>query len=834
VKLIHRIDCTQDIASPEKFISYGQTQVVHAPCGNYRESAADAGSRFCYRLPVNAGKPHLLKVFYPDDKRRFMTIGDGTSYDLNTAVTTGWAWPLSGKIQTLEEIFWPRFVDLSICFMVFGCDEPAAVAGFEIYELAEAELTSLPIADSGEGRKFGLMYEDPCGIGSAEGAKTFDVWLTHVVQYMKYTGQNVFTYPLCWYHGPLYPGTKERASVFGLVTEDDRTIYNRWSDHPHDWVAEMLTCFDREDIEFYGVFTLLRLSSLMEKMNIDRESIMAGAPTVNNMLWNNQVQSGTMDWTGVYNTIIFQNLDKMEKDGGLNAYCNRTFAYGERGGQKDVPPGPIFNPLHPFVQEHIIAFFRDTAIRYQAHKSFRGFSVTLWAPTLLWFGSLRSGYDDYTIAEFEKDTGIKIPGAPLDPERFSQRFHFLTYQCRNIWIDWRCRRIKQFIGNIRDAVTAVRADLRLSLTLWNEPLIGAVRDGSCRPEHQLGVRSSMREIYREAGIDPNFFTGEHNIDFALQTEGGGRDRTGGNNREAPLEAFCMFRDHDFLDQSTWEDLRKQEKPAVFVFNAWHESWGKHTWIPTPCPTDASIYGGKPDGTCIMHSEYVDDGFWWDSQLRITTATPPAPHYLEYFAHALAECDAVKLTAGGLFMDKTHFREFRQFSTVYRRLPARRFVDVPGADDPVKIRMLNDGKVSFCYMVNREYYPVKVCLQRNGSGIGENLATGECVTENGELVCLLGPYELAGFRWNGTSQITVTEISPDAVITGQIQQEARRILGLLKIFQQTQTTVFPSIPETETRIQNALTDFHPALLRRLMRSYSVRLVLQKMKSADITT
>ena len=80
----------------------------------------------------NVGRPHLAVIHYPDDKRRFMCIMDGTSYDLTTGVFTGWAQPLSGSMQELQQVFWPRWQDASIVLMTWSTGEPAAAAKIEI------------------------------------------------------------------------------------------------------------------------------------------------------------------------------------------------------------------------------------------------------------------------------------------------------------------------------------------------------------------------------------------------------------------------------------------------------------------------------------------------------------------------------------------------------------------------------------------------------------------------------------------------------------------------------------------------------------------------------
>ena len=86
-------------------------------------------SRFGYRFQIeHIGRPHVAVIRYPDDKRRYMCIMDGTCYDLTTGVFTGWAQPLSGTMLELRQVFWPRWKDCSIVLMTWGEGEPAAAA----------------------------------------------------------------------------------------------------------------------------------------------------------------------------------------------------------------------------------------------------------------------------------------------------------------------------------------------------------------------------------------------------------------------------------------------------------------------------------------------------------------------------------------------------------------------------------------------------------------------------------------------------------------------------------------------------------------------------------
>ncbi len=93
---------------------------------------------------------------------------------------------------------------------------------------------------------------------------------------------------------------------------------------------------------------------------------------------------------------------------------------------------------------------------------------------MLWFGSIHDGYDDFTVGLFEHETGIKIPIRPHAPRRFSQRYEYLMFHCRDAWINWRCDKIHDFIRKLRDSIISVRFDLQMTLTLWDETVMPCI------------------------------------------------------------------------------------------------------------------------------------------------------------------------------------------------------------------------------------------------------------------------------------------------------------------------------------------------------------------------
>ncbi|MEW6755518.1 MAG: hypothetical protein AB1505_31750, partial [Candidatus Latescibacterota bacterium] len=727
-RLLATIDCTAEYGA-DRYFAHGETRVVETAAGCYREAGDRPVCRFGYRFAVeHAGQPHLAVIRYPDDRRRFMTLMDGTGYDLSTGILTGGPQPVSLQMLELRQVFWPRWTDCSLVFTTWSNGEPAAAASLEVYELAD--LPPLPVpADPGDGsrRELGVQYEDPCGTGASEGAQSRQEWAEHVVQYMCHTGQNLLVYPLVWYHGPQYPSAREPADAFDVVVGRDRRQYSRWTTHPAEWVAPLLERMGAAGLQFQAALTLLRLGSLMQRMNTDPEAVRAGADTLNNVRSTGQIQGGTGDWTVVYNARNYARLVEYHVAG--RDQSDFPWAYGEKGPPS---PGPIFSPLHPVVQEAIVGLVGEIAQRYGPYPAFRGLSLNLWHSTFLWFASLDSGYDDLTVRRFTEDTGIEIPVDRLALDRFTRRYRFLTSVCRPAWIRWRCCRIRDLVRRLRDAVTAARSDLRLVLTLWDETTVPQLL-GWATAAHQLGARPGLAELYREGGIDVDLYRDEPGVEVDLGM-GNTRDRGGHppdstSGVDAALASTTMYRDHDFLDRATLAALAAQRCPGAFIFNCWVEAWGVHRWFP--CGADdeqaraLAVMDGEPaEGIFRINSEYPPDGFWWGSQLRITPAFPAGDHFMEPYAHALAELDACRITRGGLFLDKAHGEAIGRFAAAFRALPRRRFATVGASTDPVAVRQLACEGKRFVYLVNREYYPVEVEIELAGEpGKVVDLATG---------------------------------------------------------------------------------------------------------------
>lgn len=701
------VDCTEEPATGTYYETV-VTRVVHTKAGAYRETEATAQARFGYRFTLrDKSKPHLLEVVYPDDARRTMCVCDGTTYDMSTGVCCGGRYTNSDEMLTLHLYFYPRREDTCVVFSSWGEGERAAVAGFSVFELE-----SLPDAGCEEtGRDFGVQYEDPTNVGSSEGATDYVSWGERIIEYLRFTGQNLLIFPVNWYHGPFVPvGSQPFGALNSYIGEDLRQ-YSRTTTKPNDWADELMNRFDEMGLSFIGSLTLLRLGGLMAMM--ERETGDKG-DTIRNVLGDGCLQSSVNDWTVEYNPLTFHTIPEHLAATGKKG----PYAYNEidTSGKKL----PIFNPLHPEVRRQTRVLFFELAGKYARHPSFKGLSINFWHGTFLWYGTLFAGYDDTAMSQFTRETGIRIPDDETE-ERFRQRYEFISSHCREEFIQWRCKKIHCFLLELRDILRSTRPDLTLTLTIWNEPSAFGLLDG-VSPQTQYGMRQSNYRMYREGGLDLNLFREDEGIVVSLESNHF-RDRTGWGVKgiTAPVEETQMFTDFAFLDAETADVLRENHS-AAFIFNCWAEAWGKHG-ITSAAPDDPnlpqilSLPDYRAEHVLTANSEYEDDPpenrrFFFDSQLRITAGFPAGVWFREWLVEPLAQNDPLSFTAGGLYLDRAHREEILSFAREFRRLPKQTFQDTPYSD-PVTVRWLYvpEKDLTYVYCVNRE--PYLIGMQWNG-------------------------------------------------------------------------------------------------------------------------
>jgi hypothetical protein len=817
-KKICHINCAK--TSPaENYFQHGDVRIVSSPLGSYREAEGKPLSRFGYRFQVeHPGQPHLLVVRYPDDKRRFMCMMDGTCYDLTEGVFTGFNQPLSGRMLEIRYVFWPRWQDASIVFMTWSDGEPAAVTDFDVFELRDLPPLALQEYNiATPRRRIGVQFEDPCGKGMSLGSMTPPEWQDRLIQYLHYSGQNMLVYPLIWYHGPHYPSQIEPCQDLGSVVAPDRKMYSFGTLTPSDWVTPLLRRFEQENLLFKASMTLLRLGSLMRDMNIDLAAIQAGQDTWNNMRADNKVQDGVQDWTVPYNV----------RNESMDPFANRKeWAYGERRGT--CSKGPMFNPLHPAVQKAVLAVIQEIAQKYGSSPAFSGMALNVWHATICWFATPEIGYDDYTIDLYSRESGVAIPVDARAKDRFSQRYEYLMKNGREGWLDWRCRKITEFFQSMCDVIQSVQPRLTLTVNLWTETTVSQLLGIPNGPESQLYARKNTYQLYRDGGIDIKML--EHIPGLVIEyvfVPSRDRDGWGTDGVNTKLEKLCMFRDHDFLDEITLTSLKEANLPAAWIFDSWVEAWGKY--VSFPCAQNdewqkrfAESWSVPIERITHARSEYPADGFWWPWQFRITPTFPAGIHYMEHYAHAVAELDALEISRGGLFLDTGHAPLMQPFVKAFRALPARKFDPVGDSSDPVTVRTLVCDGVRYLYLVNREYYPVKAAIRfKNEPGKGVDLASDKAFRIPSNWEISLQPFELKSFRLAATTAIDGHMVSIPADIEKALMERTEKALNQVQQLQNNNLALPVGTEQLLPKIREAMARKEYAWLRHALDSYAVR-------------
>ncbi len=440
-KLIATVDLVKD-APASRFAAIGSCVKGSLDGRSYLEAGSKKNDRFAVRVELpKGGVPYLIEWDYPDDKLRSIemmaqeSISAGSDYGLQTGVFCGREYPLSMKMITHRSILWARSKDTAFIFMTAKDGSPAALAEMRIYSI-EGGLPDAGVKDAkpvgGWTRSVGIHFEDPA-IGYDFGIEnqlmpSYEKTLDRLIAYMKWSGQNILSYPAVWYHGRI--GTSYQPRL-----------------HPDDFIACILSKFEVNGLGFMPAINLQNIK-LPEGVSISQQTL---------------------------------------SDGSLHSSPVMIFSNGKPnpGGWHGTPPN--FNPLHPAVQGYVDAQIDDMLERYSGNPAFKGIVMHLTKHTIPWFGAIEAGYNDYNIDAFEKDTGIKVQADRNAPLRGKLYYDWLMANAKSEWLQWRCQKIADWYKAIAAKMAAKRPDLKLSLCSYNPTISDHGKD----PRYMLPELASI-------------------------------------------------------------------------------------------------------------------------------------------------------------------------------------------------------------------------------------------------------------------------------------------------------------------------------------------------------
>jgi hypothetical protein len=391
------------------------------------------------------GKPHLLVFETPNDRERYTLVRIQPPWrNVGCGPYTGRDLPCDGKPYQAGFVFYPEGTDIRLTVSRLPCElkiEPesgGAVSGLWLFEFADdiashrAEVVPTP----GPQRRIGISQTHPGYLYELYGYRYGDLVtrlasLNAFADYADFVGMNLL----------------EFNAVNGADTSETAyypsKIWNRYNGDS-DLFRELLPIAEARGIGMVPCLTSLALY-------IDH---FTNAPWIN--------------------PLTFQ----IDKDG----FSRRDFFQG-RGNGNALP-----DPLRPEVQKVLLDTLREFGEGCKASPAVKGIAFRMNGK----IGTCYVGYDEkataatagfspWDLAEFQRDTGIKLPGwddglierwvaadkakRHDDPavKYIPQTYDWIQANCRQQWTDWRCRRMADFIRKARDLARSFRPDWNLTI-----------------------------------------------------------------------------------------------------------------------------------------------------------------------------------------------------------------------------------------------------------------------------------------------------------------------------------------------------------------------------------
>lgn len=680
----------------------------------YRETREHWGAQFSYKVTFEHPFDwYMVEVDYPDDRERWMGVSctsrwrGKTSYArLCPAVAAGFKFPVSGTMRTMRFLYRPGPGPHAVNVINMQRGSTAAAAEIRFFRVTKG-LPALAGHRSGE-RFLGILTEN-------------------------LNPRNAFG-AMVGIHRTPTPADRGEASRQTRATLDARPVGNI--------CRTLLKRLDTSEAYVqYSRFTGENLNAMGAWQYHDYTPVLPGRPGVESDRVTEDLRAmaiRVLSANGIRSLpsveFITQTTLREAPESGRSDPDVRDGADTYYLVDKDGVQIPNLNFLHPDVETMMLRVADEFAWALKDVPGVLGLNWTTYMggnfsiPTLFPasrynprdlgapFDWLAASYDDATIRRFAKDTGIDVPGTASDPERFGERYDFLTAQgMRDRWLAWRCEKLQAFFRAMRDRIRSHRKDYVLlasqymdvpHATMWKASGLGFERflkqaawDASLfRDEEGLYVTQWMYGIplrYRATRRLPGYACG-----WALMAE------------EEPYDVFASGLRRSQMIMHHWQEVERY--PFVMPER---EGW-------------AYPYQSTPQAHAV--------GDWAREPFTLGLIGGDPQIVLWGFSHVS------RMTGNEQAM--------REFIRVFRALPSKRFQPVleTGMDTDLAIRTLRTKEGLLFYVANPTYWAVEGTVTLSGAAEVADLVTGETVgaRRNGEGVDVpvrLKPYGVVAFR-----------------------------------------------------------------------------------------
>ena len=584
-------------ADPARFRSTGTWRVGSLDGLEYLDAGEGLHDRFAIRFQVDPAIELLcFEITYPDDRARTMDLTvtsvriHWNDYSFDAGIETGLEHPLSGGNAVKRFLYWPKKLDkgltgdLVFVVMTKGEGEPAAISRIRLYEVVGAALPPAPQrpAEPVEGRvrRFALRYEDPSiaydfGCGGNGPGRDPKRGIDRVAAYMKFIGADTLVYPGVWYGG--------------LISDGENP--NNPRNHAPHYLREACRRFGRDGLSLYASI-------------------------------NQQVFPDLKPWPS----------RRALTDGSLLGSPISILANGyPNWGYWHFSPS-CYNISHPAVQNALLREIDILLDECAGEPAFKGVCLDLFNSfNVGWWSSEEAGYNDYSIAAFEKATGLKV--APdtdrSDPSRGRAYADWLRANAWDRWLDWRCDVVADFYARIAERLRSRRPDLEFWVS------------ASPPWRHALARRPDLREpgiierTLREAGIDAKKLAAIPNLAFGeLSMPCWWRDELRKTQR-------CPEGSREFVrDLPETADMHAGARRTRYPFALLHDSYYE---TDIGASATGSSDGRRGDGR--LEGDWLDEHDWRVTGFNASGREALRPSSLSRAAGSSLERPAPRMSCG---------------------------------------------------------------------------------------------------------------------------------------------------------------------------------------------
>ena len=659
-----------------------------------------------YPLPIgNPGQPHILEIEYPSDVPQTLGISLIEPNAAGAVMPIGLDSGLYVSDEDAESpsqllkhriVFWPK-TKLPLVLMTNRRPNARAVFGKIRVLSISAGRRRLVRPDSAEvmlgrafpkdapagGRLIAGYLERPLfteNFSAPESLDAFshrslDDWTTfylgalRLVEYLNYAGYNGLMLTVLADGSTIYPSRQLEPTP----RHDTGVFFANGQDPIRKDVLELLfRLFDREGLSLVPAVQFSAPLAELERWRHESETPPVG-----------------LEWIGA---------------DGTSRSARARFRQGL---------GPYYNPLNPRVQQAMLGLVGELVDRYGTHPSFRGVGVQLSSDSYAQLPGTDGSFDDETIASFEREAKVTVPGKGSD--RFAARGRFLTGPESRAWLSWRAENMAGLYRRMSQVIVGGRKDARLYLaggTMFDGP---AVRR-SLRPA--LPRRMRLDDVLLSLGLRPENFRDDPVVFLRPQVV-------------EPMDSLSAHAVDLELNLAPEVDRLFSGNEAASLF--YHE----------PQRLRLAAFDAKsPFGSANTYT-------WLVSQFA-----PSDLHNRERFVHSLATLDAQAMFDGGWLLPLGQEESIKELLSVYRELPSGQFESIAGETQPIVIRRRVQNDQTFLYLANDSPWSVTVSMtvampaecRVERLGISQGSAPVVHGPEGTVWKVTLRPYDLVGARF----------------------------------------------------------------------------------------